>query len=119
MFHVTKAAFFSIAPRRCGNGLGAKLSQGHAVLRQMSSAAASKNKVGFIGLGNMGSFMAQNLMNAGHQLVVYDGTGSLSFCLPERGMSNSSSTVLVLQLSRMPSNVSRKRAQRGQLRRKK
>eukprot|EP01138_Halocafeteria_seosinensis_P015187 gb/GECG01015500.1/.p1 GENE.gb/GECG01015500.1/~~gb/GECG01015500.1/.p1 ORF type:complete len:342 (+),score=48.80 gb/GECG01015500.1/:1-1026(+) len=91
MFHVTKAAFFSIAPRRCGNGLGAKLSQGHAVLRQMSSAAASKNKVGFIGLGNMGSFMAQNLMNAGHQLVVYDVVSDAVKRLEEKGAEGATS----------------------------
>ena len=29
-------------------------------------------KVGFIGLGNMGSHMANNLMKAGYQLVVHD-----------------------------------------------
>ena len=28
--------------------------------------------MGFIGLGNMGHFMARNLMKKGHQLVVYD-----------------------------------------------
>ncbi|XP_055331251.1 LOW QUALITY PROTEIN: 3-hydroxyisobutyrate dehydrogenase, mitochondrial-like [Paramacrobiotus metropolitanus] len=31
-----------------------------------------KNRVGFIGLGNMGSHMAQNLIKNGHSLVVYD-----------------------------------------------
>lgn len=33
-------------------------------------------KVGFIGLGNMGSGMARNLMKAGHQLTVYNRTRS-------------------------------------------
>ena len=28
--------------------------------------------MGFIGLGNMGHFMARNLMKKGHQLVVFD-----------------------------------------------
>jgi len=28
--------------------------------------------VGFIGLGNMGGFMAQNILKSGHPLVVYD-----------------------------------------------
>lgn len=29
-------------------------------------------KVGFIGLGTMGAFMAANIQKAGHQLVVHD-----------------------------------------------
>jgi len=33
-------------------------------------------KVGFIGLGNMGSGMARNLINAGHDLIVYNRTRS-------------------------------------------
>ena len=33
-------------------------------------------KVGFIGLGNMGSGMARNLIKAGHSLVVYNRTRS-------------------------------------------
>jgi 3-hydroxyisobutyrate dehydrogenase-like beta-hydroxyacid dehydrogenase len=33
-------------------------------------------KVGFIGLGNMGSGIARNLINAGHQLTVYNRTRS-------------------------------------------
>lgn len=33
-------------------------------------------KVGFIGLGNMGSAMARNLINAGHSLTVYNRTQS-------------------------------------------
>jgi|SRR5579871_4219508 len=33
-------------------------------------------KVGFIGLGNMGSAMARNLIKAGHKLVVYNRTRS-------------------------------------------
>lgn len=33
-------------------------------------------KVGFIGLGNMGSAMASNLIKAGHELVVYNRTRS-------------------------------------------
>jgi len=35
-------------------------------------------KVGFIGLGNMGSGMARNLIKAGHSLVVYNRTRSRS-----------------------------------------
>src|SRR5437868_5449595 len=33
-------------------------------------------KVGFIGLGNMGSGMARNLIQAGHKLIVYNRTRS-------------------------------------------
>ena len=33
-------------------------------------------KVGFIGLGNMGSGMAANLLKAGHELTVYNRTAS-------------------------------------------
>jgi 3-hydroxyisobutyrate dehydrogenase-like beta-hydroxyacid dehydrogenase len=33
-------------------------------------------RVGFIGLGSMGLPMAQNLLRAGHELVVYNRTRS-------------------------------------------
>jgi len=33
-------------------------------------------KVGFIGLGNMGSAIARNLIKAGHTLMVYNRTQS-------------------------------------------
>ncbi|ODM92026.1 3-hydroxyisobutyrate dehydrogenase, mitochondrial [Orchesella cincta] len=39
--------------------------------RNSSSAGADKT-IGFIGLGNMGTHMARNLMVKGHSLVVYD-----------------------------------------------
>ena len=38
----------------------------------MSTAAAGK--VGFVGLGNMGRSMAENLLKKGHAVVVFDGT---------------------------------------------
>jgi 3-hydroxyisobutyrate dehydrogenase-like beta-hydroxyacid dehydrogenase len=38
----------------------------------MKSLAADEVKVGFIGLGNMGSRMAQRLLNRGYRLEVYD-----------------------------------------------
>jgi 3-hydroxyisobutyrate dehydrogenase-like beta-hydroxyacid dehydrogenase len=31
-------------------------------------------KIGFVGLGNMGSGMARNLIKAGHRLTVYNRT---------------------------------------------
>lgn len=34
-------------------------------------------RVGFIGLGNMGAFMARNLVKAGRQLVVFDTNQSV------------------------------------------
>ncbi len=36
----------------------------------------AEEKVGFIGLGIMGKPMAKNLIKAGHQLVIYDGSGA-------------------------------------------
>ena len=36
------------------------------------SAAAAPRNLGFIGLGNMGIHMAVNLINNGHQVIVYD-----------------------------------------------
>ena len=30
-------------------------------------------KIGFIGIGHMGGYMAAHLVNAGHSLVIYDG----------------------------------------------
>jgi 3-hydroxyisobutyrate dehydrogenase len=37
---------------------------------------ASQEPIGFIGLGNMGRHMAANLVNAGHDLVVFDIAGT-------------------------------------------
>ena len=42
-------------------------------------------KVGFIGLGNMGSAMARNLIAAGHELTVYNRTRSRAEGLGETG----------------------------------
>lgn len=42
-------------------------------------------KVGFIGLGNMGSGMAQNLLKAGHELTVYNRTPDKAKPLVEKG----------------------------------
>jgi 3-hydroxyisobutyrate dehydrogenase-like beta-hydroxyacid dehydrogenase len=42
-------------------------------------------KIGFIGLGNMGRAMAQNLLAAGHELVVYNRTRSRAEPLTEQG----------------------------------
>ena len=42
-------------------------------------------KVGFIGLGNMGQGMAQNLLHAGHELTVYNRTRSAANNLAQAG----------------------------------
>ena len=42
-------------------------------------------KVGFIGLGQMGSAMAQNLLKAGHELTVYNRTPDKPKALVEKG----------------------------------
>src|SRR5579862_6245372 len=42
-------------------------------------------KVGFIGLGNMGSGMAANLLKGGHEVLVYNRTPSKAQKLVEQG----------------------------------
>ena len=42
-------------------------------------------KIGLIGLGNMGSGMAANLLKAGHELVVYNRTASKAQALLPQG----------------------------------
>ena len=42
-------------------------------------------KIGFIGLGHMGSGMAQNLLRAGHELSVYNRTPAKAQALTSRG----------------------------------
>jgi 3-hydroxyisobutyrate dehydrogenase-like beta-hydroxyacid dehydrogenase len=42
-------------------------------------------KVGLIGLGNMRSGMAANLLKAGHEITVYNRTPSKAQKLAERG----------------------------------
>jgi 3-hydroxyisobutyrate dehydrogenase-like beta-hydroxyacid dehydrogenase len=45
----------------------------------------SNMKVGFIGLGNMGSGMAENLLRAGHEVIVYNRTRSRAEVLAKAG----------------------------------
>ena len=47
-------------------------------------------KVGFIGLGNMGSGMAANLLKAGHEVAVYNRTRSKADKLVEQGARHAS-----------------------------
>jgi glutamyl-tRNA reductase len=42
-------------------------------------------KVGFIGLGNMGSGIAANLLKAGHEVTVYNRTASKAEPLVKQG----------------------------------
>ena len=42
-------------------------------------------KIGFIGLGNMGSGMAANLLAAGHELTVYNRTAEKAGALVAQG----------------------------------
>lgn len=49
-----------------------KLAVSGSLCRSFSSTTGSNLKVGFIGLGHMGSKMALNLYQDGHSLVIYD-----------------------------------------------
>ncbi|PSN52405.1 3-hydroxyisobutyrate dehydrogenase [Blattella germanica] len=40
--------------------------------RRYASTKKAKTKIGFIGLGNMGSPMAKNVISKGHDVIVYD-----------------------------------------------
>ena len=42
-------------------------------------------RIGFIGLGNMGSGMAANLLSAGHEVVVFNRSPDKAAALTERG----------------------------------
>ena len=42
-------------------------------------------KIGFIGLGHMGSGMAANLLKAGHEVTVYNRTAAKVHALVEQG----------------------------------
>ena len=44
-----------------------------------------KQKIGFIGLGNLGTPIALNLIKAGHTLYVYNRTRSKTMPLAEKG----------------------------------
>lgn len=49
------------------------------------TTAARPQRVGFIGLGNMGSRMAANLMKAGHRLTVNDVSAAAAKDLVAKG----------------------------------
>jgi 3-hydroxyisobutyrate dehydrogenase len=53
----------------------------------VNSAPGSKPKIGFIGLGQMGSRMATRLLEAGYSLTVYNRTREKALPLAQRGAS--------------------------------
>src|SRR4051812_47686503 len=57
----------------------------HPILIARLLARGALMKVGFIGLGNMGLGMSANLLNAGHELTVYNRTADKAKKLVEQG----------------------------------
>src|SRR5260370_34919483 len=51
----------------------------------MTSNEHSKPSIGFIGMGHMGSHMAQKLLDAGYHLAVYDRTKERAQELGQKG----------------------------------
>ncbi|KAL3677756.1 hypothetical protein R1sor_020712 [Riccia sorocarpa] len=62
-----------------------------AISRSYSHATADEQNVGVIGLGNMGSHMAFNLLKAGHTLFVHDRNDAAMQSLVEKGASKADS----------------------------
>lgn len=56
-------------------------------MRTFSSSASASSQIGFIGLGNMGSHMANNLLQKGHEVMVFDIDSSSVQKLVESGAS--------------------------------
>ncbi|KNC77976.1 3-hydroxyisobutyrate dehydrogenase [Sphaeroforma arctica JP610] len=54
-------------------------------LRMFSTSNIVNQKVGFVGLGNMGRHMANNLIKAGHEVTVYDINTTAAASLAEKG----------------------------------
>nr|XP_039267969.1 3-hydroxyisobutyrate dehydrogenase, mitochondrial-like [Styela clava] len=60
----------------------------NGICRQFSASAAargSQTPVGFIGLGNMGGSMAENLLATGHRVIVYDKVQDSVKLLQDKG----------------------------------
>jgi 3-hydroxyisobutyrate dehydrogenase len=55
-------------------------------------ASSSAQTVGFIGLGNMGSHMAKNVMKAGHKVIAFDVNSSAIDALKAQGDASSASS---------------------------
>ena len=62
------------------------------VMEHCNSRQAETVQVGFIGLGNMGSRMAKNLLHGGHELLVYDtSTTKLRAFCKDTGVASAAS----------------------------
>ncbi|XP_032687050.1 3-hydroxyisobutyrate dehydrogenase, mitochondrial-like [Odontomachus brunneus] len=77
----------------------------------VSAAAGARcySQIGFVGLGNMGSHMAKNLLTKGYKLTVYDVNKSATTSLVEAGASVASSAAdlskeVEVVISMLPSN---------------
>lgn len=62
------------------------------------TACRAKGTVGFIGLGNMGSHMAQNLLQKGHSVAVFDVVPEAVSVLTDRGATRCQSPAEVASL---------------------
>ncbi|XP_036140472.1 3-hydroxyisobutyrate dehydrogenase, mitochondrial [Monomorium pharaonis] len=74
-----------------------------------STGARCYSKIGFVGLGNMGGYMAQNLLKKGYELIVYDVNKLAVTSLVEAGASCASSAAEMSKeaeviISMLPSN---------------
>src|SRR5229473_5156031 len=58
-----------------------------------TQSKGGRMKVGFIGLGNMGSGMATNLLKAGHEVTVYNRTPRKAQKLVEEGARHAAQVV--------------------------
>ncbi|KAH7435039.1 hypothetical protein KP509_06G046400 [Ceratopteris richardii] len=67
--------------------------------RHFSSATSAFQWIGFIGLGNMGSHMANNLIKAGYRLVVHDINDATVQMFSEKGAIAAKSPLEVSELA--------------------
>jgi 3-hydroxyisobutyrate dehydrogenase len=62
-----------------------QLGEGRQQQRKTTQMAAEKHHIGWIGLGRMGAPMVERLLNAGHELTIWNRTGAKAEPLAERG----------------------------------
>ncbi|XP_003705035.2 3-hydroxyisobutyrate dehydrogenase, mitochondrial isoform X1 [Megachile rotundata] len=79
------------------------------LIARASTGKRCFSQVGFIGLGNMGSHMARNLLKKGYKLVVYDVNESAMSNLTKAGADKASNTAELAKdvdvvVSMLPSN---------------
>ena len=80
-----------------------------SLLVHPAAGARCFSRVGFVGLGNMGSHMARNLLKKGHKLTVFDVNGSAVLSLTKAGANSVSNAAEVVKdaevvVSMLPSN---------------